>query len=154
MMSIPERCAPIQKETHHAPMIQEAITFHLRVQVLYCVLSEVSISDLQRCNCRICQTTSLSVVQTERASRGNGVECATGPCTSGGVDPAEICSIGIHGIPGREDGITAVPAVRKSRVTILGTPPVGERLLCEHNWIGRGEDTQVCAVARETRKAK
>jgi len=77
MMSLPGRCATIQKETHHDPTIQKAITFHLRVQVSCCVLSEVPIPDIQGWGRRICQATSVSIVQAEGTGRGTGAECAT-----------------------------------------------------------------------------
>jgi len=91
-------------------------------------------------------------VQTERAGRSNGIECATGSCALGGGGTAEVCDIRIHGVPEREDGIAIVSTVRKPWATILGATPVGERLLRKHNWTGRREDTEVCTVARETGK--
>ena len=50
MMSAAGRRATNQKETHHDPTIQEVITYSVRVQVSYRVLSEVSLSDLEGCD--------------------------------------------------------------------------------------------------------
>ena len=69
------------------------------------------------------------------------------------VSIAEICGIRIYGIPEREDSVAIVPAVRKSGATIMGASPVGAGLLCEHDWTGRRESSEVCPVARATREA-
>ena len=89
MMSATGRRATYQKEAHHDPTLQEVITFSVRVQVSYCVLSEISISNLQRNNRRDSQAISISTVQTERTNRSARTECAARPCASGGVNTAK-----------------------------------------------------------------
>ena len=111
MMSATGRRATNQKETHHDPTIQEVITFSVRVQVSCCILSEISISNLQRNNRRDGQAISISTVQTERTSRSARAKCAARPCASGGVNTAKVFSIGIHGISERKDGIAIVPTI-------------------------------------------
>jgi hypothetical protein len=86
MMSATGRRATNQKETHHDPTIQEVITFSVRVQVSYCVLPEISISDIQGSNRRDGQAISISTVQTEGTNRSAGTECAARPCVSGSVN--------------------------------------------------------------------
>jgi len=111
MMGATGRRATNQKETHHDPTIQEVITFSVRVQVSYCVVSEISISDIQRNNRRDSQAVNLSTVQTERTNRSAGTECAARPCASGSVNTAKVFSIGIHGLSERKDGIAIVPTI-------------------------------------------
>ena len=90
MMNLPGRCATIQKETHHSPTIQKAITFIVRAQVSYRILPEVSIQDLQGCNRRICQA---QVYQhaSKRPGGSNETECTTRLCASGSINSTEIC---------------------------------------------------------------
>jgi hypothetical protein len=123
------------------------------MQEVYCVLSEVPIPNIQGCDRRICQATSVSIVQAEGTGRSAGTECTTGPCASGGDDTAEIFGVRIHGIPERQDGIASIPTVRESGATVLGTSLMGERILCDYNRIGRREDTQIRTVVREAGKA-
>ncbi len=111
MMSAIGRRATNQKETHHDPTIQEVIIFSVRVQVSYRVLSEISISNLQRNNSRDIQTISISTVQTERTNRSARTEYADRPCASGGINTAKVFSIGIHGLSERKDGIAVVPTI-------------------------------------------
>ena len=58
------------------------------MQVSHRVLSEVSVSDIQRRCGRIHKAASLSIVSTERYGRSLGIECANRPCTCGNVDIA------------------------------------------------------------------
>ena len=111
MMSATGRRATNQKETHHDPTIQEVITFSVRVQVSYCVLSEISISDIQRNNRRDSQAINISTMQAERTNRSAGVECTARPCTSGGINTSKVFGVGIHGLSERKDGIAIVPTI-------------------------------------------
>ena len=152
-MSLPGRRATNQKETHHDPTIQEAITQYLRVQVSYCVLPEIPIPDIEGWDRGIGKADGVSILQTKGAGRSTGVEHTAWPCASGGVDSAKVCGIRIHGIPIREDGVAIVLAVWEPWGTILGALPVGKGILCEENWAGRRKDTEVYPVARELGKA-
>ena len=129
------------------------MTFAVWMQVPYCILSEVSLSDIQRCDRWICQATSVSTVQAKGASSGAGVECAAWPCASDSWDTAEVCGVRVHGIPKRQTGDTIVLTIRKSGETVLGQTLVGARLLCQHGWTGWGENPKVCPMAREAGKA-
>ena len=99
------------KETHHDPTIQKAITYIVRVQVSYCILSEISIPDIEGRDRRICTTASIPIMRAKRADRSVGIECASGSCTSSSVDSAKICGVGIYGLSEREDGNSIVPTV-------------------------------------------
>ena len=82
------------------------------------------------------------------ANRGFGVEHPSGSRTHGGVDSPEIGGVGIHGLSEGEAGVAVVPPIRTLRQALLGTTFVVTRVLREHDWAGRSEDTQVCPVAR------
>jgi hypothetical protein len=43
--------------------------------------------------------------------RSLGVECASGPYTSGDLASAEICGVGIHGVLEGQNGLAVVPTV-------------------------------------------
>lgn len=111
MMSATGRRATNQKETHHDPTIQEVITFFVRMQVSCCILSEISVSDIQGRYRRVHQAIDLSIVSAERASRNSGIECAARSCTFGSVNSAEILGVGVHGLVERKSSIEAVPTV-------------------------------------------
>src|SRR5947209_10867960 len=80
---------------------------------------------------------------------GLGVERASRPRPLGAVDTAEVRRLGPDGLPEGEAGDAAVPAVQAVRAAVLGTLPVGARVLCEHGGSERGADTGVRAVAGE-----
>ena len=111
MMRAAGRRATNQKETHHDPTIQEVITFSVRVQVSYCVLPEISVSDIQGSHRRDSQATDIPTMQTERTNRSARTECAARPCASGGVNTAKVFGVGIHGLSERKDGIALVPTI-------------------------------------------
>ena len=100
-----------QKETRHDPTIQEVITFSVRVQVSYRVLSKISISNLERNYRRDSQAISILTVQAERTNRSARAECAARPCASGGIHTAKVFGIGIHGLSERKDGIAIVSTI-------------------------------------------
>lgn len=93
------------------------------------VLSEVSLSDLERNNRRIRSATGVSIVQAQGAGRSTGVECATRPCASGSIHTAEICSLRIHGLPERQSG--AAGDSHKNYVTIRLSLLKGDKFIKE-----------------------
>ena len=71
------------------------------MQVACCLLSKISLSDLEGGTRRICQTTSVSTVSAKGTGSGAGDECAARPCASSRGDTAKVCSVRIHGLAER-----------------------------------------------------
>ena len=75
-------------------------------------------------------------MQAKGSGRGVGTEYTARSCASGSRDTAEICSVRVHGVLERQAGTSVVPTIRKLGEAVLGTTPVGERLLCQYGWTG------------------
>ena len=125
----------------------EAITYDMALSVSHYLGTEIPIPRAARRDCRggwsggtgVCGSNGRRGVRTGRAGR---------PRAPSGHGAAEGVDIEVRWNDQGSDGNSDIePAQEAETEAVLGQSLLGTRILCRHNWAGRGEGPHVCAVS-------